>query len=64
MSSLYESGILDSIPGKLGERLAEFGDTLRLHLEMTLLSKTSIPAMTQLEVSARVSTEIRTHSMH
>jgi hypothetical protein len=46
MFGLDESRIFDKATGKLREGLAECGDALRLHFEVTLLCHGSVPAGT------------------
>ena len=46
MFGLDEGRIFDKATGKLGEGLAECGDALRLHLEVTLLCHGGVPAET------------------
>ena len=46
MFGLNEGRIFDKATGKLGEGLAECGDALGLHLEVTLLCHGGVPAGT------------------
>lgn len=60
MSSLDEGGVLHGVPGKLGEGLAELGDTLSLHFEVALLRHGGVPAVTdcQLEVPLQIGRDL------
>ena len=43
VGSLNKGRVLDETTGKLWERFAELGDTLRLHFEATFLGHSGVP---------------------